>query len=835
MLTVALSTLRTRWTTFTGSFVALSLGVALIAVMGLALASSLDAPDRKPERFAAAPVVVKGADTLRVRTPHGSRVQRLAHPRAVPARTVAALRKLGSVVEDQSFAVRARGGPGDLVGHPWSTAAFARYELAAGRAPRAADEVVISGNWAKPGERVRTGGGTVRVVGTVAGRGFENAVFSTDERAARLSPRSVQLVVDADVAAVREAVRGSAGVRVLTGDGRRHADPDPDRDREALTAMNALFGTAGGVTAFVSVFVVASTFAFAVAQRRREFGLLRTAGATPGQLRRMVFAEALMVGVLASATGCLLGAYGAPRLARWVVDGGLAPGWFTIGDRIWPYHLAFWTGLSVALCGVAAASWRAGRTGPAQALREASVDTGTMTRGRWLYGLALLVTAVVTLALALATDPGELLHRKTYVTRPMLLITAVALLAPVVVRPLTRLIAWPAAHLPGAVGMLVRENAAAAVRRTAAIAAPVLATVALTGSLLGATATLNEAKATEIRQHTAADFVLVPADGAGFDAATLRHLRAVPGAEVSATASSAVYVLEDGVSLEKSEARAAEPGPLAATTRLPVEAGKVSDLDDDSIIVNEEWQRHTVGQRVRVWLGDGTSKRLRIAAVMATGTGDNGVYVTPRNAPGATVDRVDVTLTGGADASTVATGLRKATHTAGGRLLTNEQWIAASYPATKNTTRTGLVLVLGIALLYTGLSVAGTMAMATSDRIRDLRVLRLAGATTGQVLRLVGAEALMVVAVGAVLGVVVAGLNLAGMGSALALLSVPPTVAIPWAAIGAAVGACAVLAVVSSVVPAAFALRSAAPRPRREQSAHDKRGQRFGRGRELFR
>ncbi|NEA03083.1 ABC transporter permease, partial [Streptomyces sp. SID10116] len=147
---------------------------------------------------------------------------------------------------------------------------------------------------ARPGTRLRTGGGTVRVVGTVAGLGFENAVFHTDARAARLSPRSLQLVVDAAPAAVREVVRASdgGGVRVLTGDARRYADADPDRDSEALTAMNALFGTAGGVSGFVSVFVVASTFAFAVAQRRREFGLLRTAGATPGQIRRMVVAEA---------------------------------------------------------------------------------------------------------------------------------------------------------------------------------------------------------------------------------------------------------------------------------------------------------------------------------------------------------------------------------------------------------------------------------------------------------------------------------------------------------------------------------------------------------------
>ncbi|GAA3310782.1 hypothetical protein GCM10020295_78750 [Streptomyces cinereospinus] len=452
MLSTTLRTLRTRWVTFAGSFVALSLGVALIAVMGLALASSLDAPERGPERFAAAPVVVKGQDTLVVSTSIGDRTQKLAQPRAVPDGTVAKLRDLGTVVEDRSFAVRAEDGPADLVGHPWSTAAFAPYRLDAGRAPEAADEIVVSGDWARPGTRVRTGDGTMRVVGTVTGLGFENAVFYTDARAAELSPRSLQLVVDADAAAVREAVRGSVGVQVLTADARRYADADPDRDSEALTAMNAMFGTAGGVTGFVSVFVVASTFAFAVAQRRREFGLLRTAGATPGQLRRMVVAEALAVGVAASAAGCVLASCGAPALAEWAAGERLAPRWFTIGDYTWPYHLAFWTGLLVALCGVLAASWRAGRTGPTEALCEASVETRPMTPGRRLCGAALLITAAVTLALALVTNPGDLLHRKTYVGRPMLLISAAALLAPALVRPLARLIAWLPARLPGAGG-----------------------------------------------------------------------------------------------------------------------------------------------------------------------------------------------------------------------------------------------------------------------------------------------------------------------------------------------------------------------------------------------
>ncbi|OOQ47518.1 hypothetical protein AFM16_32910 [Streptomyces antibioticus] len=197
----------------------------------------------------------------------------------------------------------------------------------------------------------------------------------------------------------------------------------------------------------------------------------------------------------------------------------------------------------------------------------------------------------------------------------------------------------------------------------------------------------------------------------------------------------------------------------------------MSELDDDSIIVNEEWQKHTVGERVNVWLGDGTKKSLKIAAVMTIGTGDNGVHVTPRNAPAAPVDRVDVRLADGADAGTVAAGLRQAG-----------------------------------ACVGRGISLANTMVMATSDRVRELAVPRLAGATGWQVLRLVCAEALMVVMVGGLLGTLVAGFNLMGMWSTLGLLSVRTSIEVPWVTLAAALGACAVLAVSSAVAPAGLSL-----------------------------
>ncbi|MZD10208.1 FtsX-like permease family protein, partial [Streptomyces sp. SID5785] len=441
MLRVVGRGLRARWTSFVGCFVAVALGVALTAALGLALDATGREPERRPARFAAADVVVRGADELRLATPHGTERRTLDRPRPLPAALAGELRELGTVVEDRSFAVAVRGEP--VAGHPWSTAALGAYALRQGRAPRTDAEAVVAGVGARLGQRLATSRGTVTVVGVArAPRPFERALFVTDRRARALAPVLRQLAVDAAPGAVREVVRRHPGAQTLTGDARRAADPAREGDREAVTALTALFGTAAGVTGFVSVFVVASTFAYAVVQRRREFGLLRTIGTTAGQLRRAVVAEALLVGAAAAATGCVLGARAAPWLGRWTVAHGLAPDWFAVrtGQAVWPYHLAFWSGLGVALAGAAAASWRAGRTGPLEVLREAAADGRVMTWPRRAGAAALLLIAAVTLVAALHGDPGELLHRKTYLTRPMLLVAAAALAAPALLRPVLRLL-----------------------------------------------------------------------------------------------------------------------------------------------------------------------------------------------------------------------------------------------------------------------------------------------------------------------------------------------------------------------------------------------------------
>ncbi|MET7699915.1 FtsX-like permease family protein [Streptomyces sp. NPDC005485] len=697
-----LSSLRARWASLLGAFVAVGLGVAVMAAMGLGLAAALDPPVREPQRFASSPVVVAGRDTLTVEVRRGPGTahvsKKLDRPHPVDSQLVRELWKLGPV--------RLDGSRRDAVG------------------------------------------------------------------------------VDASAAAVREVVGDRA--RVLTGADRRLVDPATERDAEALVGVDALLGTAAGVSVFVSVFVTASTFAFVVALRRREFGLLRMAGATPGQVRRLLLGEALAVGVVASAAGCAAGGRGAPWLGRVLVDGGVAPTWFAVsGAAAWPYQVAFWTGVSVAFTGAFAASRRAGRIGPVEALREASVDTDVMPWSRRAIGCALLAGGLGLLAWKLGSQPADLLKRKTYTTQPMLLVTAVAALAPVLVRPVVRLV-----RLPGASGLLVRANASASVRRTAAVAAPALVVVALAGSLLGSAATVAGAKATEARERTHSQFV-VTGDALG--------VPRVSGATVSATASTAVFVREEGTALIRSDARAVrDVAAFAAVSRLPVVAGDVRDLDDRSIVVNEEWERHTVGSWVDVWLGDGRPARLRIVAVLGRGTGDNGAYVTAANGAGAGVDRLEVRVAPGTDRAGVAAALR----TSGGTVRTTSAWLAATRPGTGPQTRLGLFVVLGIALVYAGISLAGTLLMATTARGSELRSLRLAGATRGQVLRVVAGEAVLGVCVGAGLGGVVTGVNLAGVAAALGRLSAPVGVVVPWEVVGGCVGVCVVIGAGASGVGA---------------------------------
>ena len=212
----------------------------------------------------------------------------------------------------------------------------------------------------------------------------------------------------------------------------------------------------GLLAGFVSVFVVATTFAFVVTQRRRELGLLRIVGATPGQLRRTLLAEALVVGLPAALTGAVLGAVAAPVLGRWMVQAHMqAQGWEP-RTVLLPVAASVLIGLIVALAGAWTAARRASRVRPLEALREAAAERRTMTIGRWICGGACAVAAVVLAALTPGQTSGAAGAMAAFAS--MSAIVALTLLAPVYLPTLVRVLCAPFRRSRSATAELVREG-----------------------------------------------------------------------------------------------------------------------------------------------------------------------------------------------------------------------------------------------------------------------------------------------------------------------------------------------------------------------------------------
>lgn len=113
----------------------------------------------------------------------------------------------------------------------------------------------------------------------------------------------VDLILPGDAGAAIEAIQAQLprGVRVLTVEARSGAiEQMTAAFRTNLTALSLL-------ALFVGLFLIYNTMTFSVVQRRPLFGTLRCLGVTRREIFALVLGEALVVGVVGSGLGLLLG------------------------------------------------------------------------------------------------------------------------------------------------------------------------------------------------------------------------------------------------------------------------------------------------------------------------------------------------------------------------------------------------------------------------------------------------------------------------------------------------------------------------------------------------
>ncbi|WP_433316329.1 ABC transporter permease [Micromonospora sp. CA-269861] len=782
------------------AFVAVAIGVALVAAATLLLASGRP---QVPDRLARAAVVVQSPEA-------GASADEFVPTRpwsaAVAAEFVGRLAGLPEVVAavpDRTFyaqpLVDGRSSAADtrredaFQGHGWSSAHLGGLRPTAGEPPRRPGEVVVdSALGLRVGAPVTlltaAGPESYTVTGLVDGPG----VHVADEVAAALAPgvRAIGLVLapGADPERVAAAARGVVGGdgRVLTGDARGALEPRGDA-RTRWIGMQVLTATAA-LAGFVTVFVVASTFAFTIAQRRRELGLLRAVGATGRQVRRMVYAEALAVGVSAGLVGLLVGAALAPLLGRLLVDFGYEPSTFRVRYELWPVAVSLAAGPVIALLAVWSASRRAARVRPLEALREAAVEQRSIGRLRAATGV-LLVAAGGALSVGTATADEARVGAQYALYAVMALVAGATVLAPVVVGPLVWLLRSPVRRRGGAIGMLVRGGALTATRRTAAIAAPVLLTVAFAVLVSGMVRTTSAAYAAGRADNVNAGWIVVPDRAPGLSD------RAVAATGGTALLPTTVYRTDPGTSPENRPMTAlgVDPVGFAAANRvLTVVAGSLDDLEGDDTVVVTASANRLPSEPYPVVFADGTSVSLRVVAVV-TDTSIPGDLLVPRavvrahdpSALTSTVyvrDRIDPPV--------------------GARILDIPAWAVEADAAEDRLVWLFTVLLIGVSAGYGAIAVANTLLLAAAGRAADLRLIRMAGATRRQVIWLVTAESALVVLIGALLGGAVAFVGLLSIGAGLAeQVGAPVDLVVPWPVVAGVVGLCLLLAVLSSVLP----------------------------------
>lgn len=164
-----------------------------------------------------------------------------------------------------------------------------------------------------------------------------------------------------------------------------------------LTSYQVGLSFFSAVALFVGAFLIYNTFTMTVVERTREIGMLRTLGATRGQVTALILAEAAILGILGSLLGVGFGVALSRGLSRAVAAVTITE----ITETAIPLEgliTALLTGLGVTLVSALLPAWRARNVSPLEALRvSGGIQGSPLGRYGWLLGSGLMIVAYLAL------------------------------------------------------------------------------------------------------------------------------------------------------------------------------------------------------------------------------------------------------------------------------------------------------------------------------------------------------------------------------------------------------------------------------------------------------
>ena len=329
---------------------------------------------------------------------------------------------------------------------------------------------------------------------------------------------------------IRKALPGTAKVETAQENAESQSEEISGDISGFLTPALLTFA---GVALFVGAFIIFNTFSITVAQRVREFGMVRALGATRGQTLRNVVGEALVVGVLASIIGLVAGigiAVGIQALFD-AIGFGLPAASIEIKPRT--VIVALLVGVVVTVVAAVGPALRATRVPPIAAVTEgATLPPGRFSKiSPYLAGV-LLVGGILLFVYGLSGDLGATRALQVLALGAVLVFIGVGMLSRFIIRPLARVIGAPIEAVAGTTGHLARANATRNPARTAATAAALMIGVGLVTFVAIFAAGLKESFTGAIDRVIQGDLILQTDNFDTFPAASGDVIRDVPGVDV---------------------------------------------------------------------------------------------------------------------------------------------------------------------------------------------------------------------------------------------------------------------------------------------------------------
>ena len=515
-----------------------------------------------------------------------------------------------------------------------------------------------------------------------------------------------------------------------------------------------------GVALFVGAFLIFNTFSITVAQRTREFAMLRTLGASRRQILASVILEAAAIGLGAAAVGVALGIGFAKVINSLFAALGIdLP---STGTVIEPRTIIIGLvlGVVIAVVSALAPALRATRVSPVTGLRDGVVPPTTGERRRRTAAgavLGLLGAAAMALGISGALSPGEAWVGVGAVA----VFLGVALLSPILVTPLATVVGAPLERLGGVPGRLAHENSVRNPGRTASTAAALMVGLALVSFVTVFAAGIKGSIDDAIDKTLIGDLTISNDDGFSDIPIGVRdEVASVDGVEVA----SALRFTEDEVDGEQGTLTLIDPATAAQVLSLDWDEGSdelLTNLADDEAVIDETFAKDEnldVGSTFTAQTVSGDPVTLTVVGTFTDNSDFIGDYAaSDANAEAFGEERsatnVFINLDPDADPAAVRSEIEAALDRSFPTVQVQNQEELKDSISEQLDGLLGIVYaLLLLSVLVSLFGIVNTLALTIHERTRELGLLRAVGTSRRQIRRTVRYEAVITALIGAVLG-----------------------------------------------------------------------------------